>query len=236
MNLFKRIWKKKEKGIPKSLSVLTNEKQKEDSSKELREKDNIGTRCETEDRGKAYFATLFQKDPEPILFYFFDTKEKATEALSEVSCIATAKDSMKLICTEILTFGVFPAVDQNDSRTWGALLAGNNLSNALWLEARGCLKRHGGKMRRDDEPQNTSKQQVRPESKNKGYSKSVTFVEDVDLSSQGGVGNKKIYKAPNKQTALEFLKSQDTNRPFFYIEIETPNGWVGKDKDGIYDF
>jgi hypothetical protein len=204
---------------------------------EFRERDNVGTRCETEDRGNTYFATLFQKDPEPILFYFFDTKEKATEALSAVSCMAVAKDSGKLISTEILTFGVFPAVDHDDSRTWGALLAGNSLTNDLWSEARECLKMHGGRMRREDKPDKaTLKQQASTGRTNKDGTSAVTFVEDIDLARQGGVGSKKIYKAPDKESALEFLKSQDTSRPYFYVEIETPSGWVGKDKDGIYEF
>ena len=201
------------------------------------ESDNLGTRCETEDRGNAYFATLFQKDPEPILFYFFDTREKAIEALSTVSCMAFAKDSSKLICTKILTYGVFPAEDQDGSRTWGALLAGKSLSHDLWSEARECFKKCGGRMRREDEPPKTSPQQhTSTVSSNKENASAVTFVEDIDLASQGGIGSKKIYNAPDKESAMEFLKSQDTNRPYFYIEIETPSGWVGKDKDGIYEF
>ncbi len=204
--------------------------------KGLNESDNVGTRCETEDRGNTYFTTLFEKDPEPILFYFFDSKEKATEALSAISCIEVAKDSEKLICTEILTFGVFPALDRDDSRTWGALLAGNNLTQELWAEAQNCFKSHGGRMRREDEPATTIPQQQTSTTSNKDHANTVSFIEDIDLAEEGGIGSKKIYKAPDKESALEFLKLQDTSRPYFYIEIETPSGWVGKDKDGIYEF
>lgn len=207
------------------------------ASPQLMERDNVGTRCDTEDRGNTYFATLFQKDPEPVVFYFFDTKEGAMEALSEVSCMAVAKDSGRLICTEILTFGVFPAVDRDDSRTWGALLAGKSLTHDLWSEARECFKRHGGRMRREDEPPKTTPQQQTSTGRPKtGNASAVIFVRDIDLAKQGGGGTKKIYKARDKESAVEFPKSQDTSRPYFYIEIETPSGWVGKDKDGIYEF
>ena len=55
------------------------------------------------------------------------------------------------------------------------------------------------------------------------------------MTEQGGIGTKKIYTAPDKESALVFLRTQDTSRPFYYVEIKTPSGWVGKDKDGVYE-
>ncbi len=206
------------------------------SRQNLMERENVGTRCETESRGNTYFATQMLKGSEPLVFYFFDSECKAKEALSGVSCMAIAKDSGKLICTKVLTFGVFPAVDRDDSRTWGALLAGQSLTHELWEEARECFKSHGGRMRVEIEPPKTTpQQQTSSVGKKKANSSAVTFVRDIDLSKQGGMGAKKIYKAPDKESALEFLKTQDTSRPFYYVEVETPSGWVGKDKDGIYE-
>ena len=150
------IWKRlfgNGKGRTKEASVIDSVSQSTTGSEEVKECDNVGTRCETEDRGYAYFATLFQKDHEPILFYLFGTKEKAFEALSAVSCMATAKDSGKLICKEILTYGVFPAEDQDGSRTWGALLAGESLTYDLWSEARECFKRKNIKKYNVQKPQ-----------------------------------------------------------------------------------
>ncbi len=34
--------------------------------------------------------------------------------------------------------------------------------------------------------------------------------------------------------ALRFLESYPVNKEFFYIEVETPEGPIGKDRLGIY--
>ncbi len=124
------------------------------SSGKLMEADNVGMRCDTAIDGKAYFLSLFQKEPEPIIFYLFNNKDKAIQALAEVSCITIAEDSRKLISTDIIKFGVFPTVDEGDSPTWGTLLAGKNLSHDTWSEARKCFKKYGGIMRRENKPGN----------------------------------------------------------------------------------
>ena len=212
---------------------------KDDSEGEHRfeESDNLGTRCDTESRGNAYFVSLFQKDPEPILFYFFNTEAQAIKALSEVSCIEVAKDSGKLISTKILTFGVFPAVEEDDHRTWAALIAGNNLTHDLWSEARDCFVANGGRMRREDNPHKSAKKQYQSGKQNLAdTSGEVTFVRDINLANHGGIGTKKIYKAMSKESAIRYLKSKTISQAYYYIEIETPSGWVGKDKDGVYEF
>ena len=47
-------------------------------------------------------------------------------------------------------------------------------------------------------------------------------------------GTYTVYSAPSKEAALAFLESQKVNKEYFYIEVETPEGPVGKDKMGIY--
>ena len=228
MNFWKKLFSKE------SASDNAVAESSSSNSLKLKEADNLGTRLETQSRGEAYFVTLFQKDPEPIIFYFFDNKETATQALSEVSCIALADDSRKLICTDILTFGVFPAVDNDDSPTWGALLAGKNLTEDLWQETQECFEIHGGRMRREDYPLESTASMPKKGEENKNDK--VTFCHDINLADTGGTGTKKIYEAPNKTVALDFLKSKNISESFYYIEIETPDGWVGKDKDGVYEF
>ena len=123
-------------------------------SGKLMEVDNIGMRCNTAIDGEAYFLSLFQNEPEPIIFYLFNNKDKAIQALAEVSCIAVAEDSGKLISTDILTFGVFPAVGEHNSPTWGTLLAGKSLSYDTWSEARKYFKKYGGVMKKENKPGN----------------------------------------------------------------------------------
>jgi len=122
-------------------------------SRKLMEADNVGMRCDTATDGEAYFLPLLKKNPEPIIFYLFNNKDKAIQALAEVSCITIAEDSRKLISTDNLTFGVFPAGDKDDSPTWGTLLAGKNLSYDTWTEARKYFKKYGGIMRRENKPE-----------------------------------------------------------------------------------
>jgi hypothetical protein len=43
-----------------------------------------------------------------------------------------------------------------------------------------------------------------------------------------------IYKAPNREQALAFLKSKVVTQPLYYIEVETPEGTFGRDLNGIY--
>jgi len=131
----------------------TNKSSSSDSGK-LMEADNVGIRCDTAINGETYFLTLSQKKPEPIIFYLFNNLDKAIQALAEVPCITIAEDSRKLISTDILTFGVFPAVGEDDSPTWGTLLAGKNLSHDTWSEARKYFKKYGGIMRRENKPGN----------------------------------------------------------------------------------
>ncbi len=131
----------------------TNKSSSSGSGK-LMETDNVGMRCDTAIDGEPYFLPLFQKEPEPIILYLFNNKDKAIQALAEVSCITIAEDSRKLISTAILTFGVFPVVGEGDSPTWGTLLAGKNLSHDTWSEARKYFKKYGGIMKRENKPRN----------------------------------------------------------------------------------
>jgi hypothetical protein len=44
-----------------------------------------------------------------------------------------------------------------------------------------------------------------------------------------------MYSAPSRAIAFEFLQRTLITKRFFYIEIDTPEGRVGKDVDAIYD-
>ena len=178
---------------------------------------------------------MFQKDPEPIIFYFFDTKEKATEALADVSCMAVATDTGRLISTETLTFGVFPAVDRDDSRTWGALLAGKNLTHELWSEARECFKRHGGRMRREDEPTKSATPSQTSASKGVDDPSLVTFSHESRDDVAGFPAIRRFYKAPSKAAALAWLQQNPVDKRSYFLVVETPDGHIARDIQGIYE-
>jgi hypothetical protein len=65
-------------------------------------------------------------------------------------------------------------------------------------------------------------------------SASATFVREERGSMAGRSMTKKIYRVPNKASALAFLQGQTVSKPCTYIAVDTPEGRFGKDMDGIY--
>ena len=232
MSIWKRLFGSGAKSTKASMDAGTvaSEAGSPTASQGLSERDNVGMRCETEGEGEAYFVSLFQKDPEPIIFYFFDSKEGATEALSEVSCMAVAKDSRKLICKDVLTFGVFPAVGEDDSPTWGALLAGKSLSHDTWSEARECFKRNGGRMRREDEPEKSTPSKQ----KEQGDPSLVKFSHERTDNSFG-LATYVHHTAPSKEDAIAWLQQNPVDKRSYFLVVETPEGTFARDIQGIYE-
>lgn len=67
-------------------------------------------------------------------------------------------------------------------------------------------------------------------------------IRDVDTRSVRFVGKEQkgkytyeVYRAKNKAQALAFLKTKTVDAEFYYIEVETMEGNVGRDLDGIYE-
>lgn len=237
MGFFSRIFGKSARpGSSVSDSVLPKEKTSA-AICGLMESDNVGTRCGTAGEGEAYFHSLFMKDPEPILFYFFESESQANAALAEVSCIKVAEDSGKFICTEILTYGVFPGMDEEGEYSqWAVLLAGKSLHHDLWTEARECFQRHGGTKRREDEPGADSANQSQGEGKEKGDPSLVQFShERQDDSVFGIVATYRHHTAPNRASALAWLQQHPVNKPSYFLVVETPEGVVARDIQGIYE-
>jgi hypothetical protein len=80
--------------------------------KSYKEKDNRGTRNDTESIADAYWtARTFSSKKEPFVLYTFDTEEDAHEALLELPCIHVVADSGRLICTDVLMFGCYATKD-----------------------------------------------------------------------------------------------------------------------------
>jgi hypothetical protein len=107
---------------------------------------------------------------------------------------------------------------------------GKGLTKEVHEEAVRVFTKYGGR-----ELANRVPQAVQSVDASAGQGK-VSLSRREDLSKSGGIGTKMIYKATSKADAIEFLKTQTINQRFFYVEIETPSGWVGKDSDGVYEF
>jgi len=51
---------------------------------------------------------------------------------------------------------------------------------------------------------------------------------------QKGVNSYEIYKGENPESARAFLRNKKIDRPKHYVNVETPKGIWGRDKEGIY--
>jgi hypothetical protein len=207
-----------------------------DNSHVYKEKDNIGTRILTADRYWASCDAWYLNGSPAMgaIYYSFKTKNDAYAAIREIPCIKVASDSKNLICLEIIEFGIFLNTDNNNS--WDIFLQGPSLSISTHNEAKKSFIKHNGKKIVDTPPINTKKKQNNNVSESDELAgKTVIFVRNTVQIVQGFTCTKDIYEAPNKSMALEYLKSKNVNKQYYYIEIETPEGWVGKDIDGIYE-
>lgn len=201
------------------------------ANKNYYERDNIGLRQQTKGEGESYFVSLFTRDPESILFYFFPDKAKAESALSEVPCIKIAKDSGKFICTEIINFGVFEAYDEDGRPIWAALLAGKNLTVETWEEGKKAFIKNGGRARREDKIDNMPHRTVQP----KANKTQVKFIKKENRIMAGFPATQEIYEASSKSDAIEFLKGKTVSQKSYFIVVDTPQGKVVKDIQGIFD-
>lgn len=195
------------------------------------EKDNRGTRHDTEDIASSYWMTrISQTKKDPFVLYSFDTEKQAKDALLELPCIHEAEDTGKLICTEVLIFGCY----KTQKGTCESVICGGDLTHDLWDKARKSFIKHGGKPRGqgDLEPEKGAKKPA-PKVKSK-KSGQVVFVREDKQNRMGVNFTYKIHKGPNAAAAKEFLANQPVNKQFLYYVVETPEGNYCKDIQGMY--
>jgi hypothetical protein len=230
MNFFKKLF-----GVNQQNISNKNTSIKASITNKFYERDNIGLRHETQGEGESYFFSLFSRDPESILFYFFDSKELAEKALEKLPCIHIAQDSRKFICTKMITFGVFPAINKEDKSVWSALLAGQNLTNEIWNLGKASFINYGGKMRREEKIDNVSPKKMEINTSNEKTRTSVTFIKKENTILSGFPATNEIYEASSRSDAIEFLKDKIVTQNSYFIIVNTPEGRVAKDIQGIFD-
>jgi hypothetical protein len=182
----------------------------------------------------------------PFVFFDFREKKDAMDAMLSLPQMKIAADTGKVICTEVIQFGVYPRT----AGGWGFFIAGDQINLALYDTAVASCKRHNGKNPRlGDPPKGTA---VTASNAQQGKASDVTFdrEEKVDSLAQmkalgikvvGAdsrppiVATKRHFKAPNKDAAMAYLKANPVDRAHYYLVVHTPNGVFGRDKDGIYE-
>jgi HEAT repeat protein len=212
------------------------------------ESDNLGTRQDNIQAADAYWtARQFQTAKEPYILYSFPSEQNAREALLELPCIHVSRDSKKLISTETLTFGYYTS----GNGSYEAIVAGWGLSTDLFEKARAAFRQFGGKPCGEGElaPGPDSKVRHSPPAerslwgamlgsfsagKRKAESNVQLVKQYIQFNAIGMPCNYLVFKAPNKQAAMTFLRSKPTPQPLCYLIVETPDGNWGRDKDGVY--
>ena len=219
-------------------------------SRSFAERDNVGTRYETQERVQNFWTPYLLGRPKfPFIFYDMPSKQDALDAMLALPPIKLASDSGKLISTEILQFGVYPNASSGTAATWGFFLAGERITPALYEAAvASCRKYHGTNPRVSDPP--AAAGVVSNSSQPNSASVTFDWEERVDMLKQmkargisiAGSENlppqiaiKRHYKAPSRDAALTFLKANAVDKPFYYLVVHTPEGAFGRDKDGIFD-
>jgi hypothetical protein len=204
--------------------------------KRYTERDNVGTRYELKDDVSAYsMSNSVQGLESPYIRFYFDERDAAVAALTSVPCIHVASDSGKLISTEPIDFGLYPTPSADGTgriATWGVLLAGRHVTLEMFdIAVAACQGNKGNELKVRGRPA------ASPNALDAESSANASAAIFVRLE-QGNIGGrsitKKIYSAPSKASALAFLQKQTVSTPFFYIEVETPEGRFGRDLDGIY--
>lgn len=192
------------------------------------EADNVGTRQETMQQASAYW--LFErpglsKKPQFTLFTM-PSAESAEAALLELPFIHKASDSKKLVCDRIMTFGYYAITgDGIPSGQYEALVCGMDLTLKEFRQAEAAFTAHGGTRKSSDAPGASVKATVAG-----GNAKSVRYKEKITKNG----ATYEVYVAPDKASAIAFLKGKQVALRQYYVCVDTPEGSFGRDINGIY--
>ena len=205
------------------------EKKKKSSEKIYYESDNMGTRQDTVELANAYWLVerFGQSVKPPFTLYTLPSKDAAEQALLEMPFIHRAADSGKLICDRLMTFGCYETtLNGIPTGEYEALITGRDFTLEEFRMAEDAFKRHGGRLKNHDEPSPLVKA-----GKAKGSASKVKYRE---TRTENGMYTYEIYSAPDKASAMEFLKGKPVTKRLYYIIVDTPEGGFGRDIDGIY--
>lgn len=203
---------------------------------EYLEKDNLGTRQDTLQKADAYWynRNFGTGKPEPYLLYAFETAEQAKTAISAIDFIHRAADTGNLISLKICHFGYYPTQLQR----WEAFVGGGELTLNEFNKIKSLFLAHRGVVINEKAPDDGGNSNAETLTGSADLSQ-VIFKEKYNKPVPEGMGpgqyTYEVYEAPDKKTALAFLKSKEVSQPLYYLLVDTPQGSFGKDNGGIYD-
>ena len=176
------------------------------------------------------FWDMASADPEHFKYvaYMFPNLKDASKALTRLSYIQ-ALPSGDLKSTRDIMFGVYP--HQNGAV---AFLGGTKFHYALWREASAVLPELEGAQyfKVSDEPE--VKLDI-PDIKEIGADGEIESlgVEDA-TDAEGSFTRCYKYRIHSRETAMAFLENFQINEEGIVVQVETDEGVLGKDENGIF--
>ena len=198
--------------------------------KKYYEASNLGSRHDTCDKAMGYW--LGERPNKavkpPFTLFTMPTQESGEEALLELPFFHRASDTGKIICDRIMTYGVYEVTEnKKPTGTYEALVCGSDLSQAEFEAAEAALEKHGGKRKNALKPEG----EVKPVLVENGNPELVKFKENLTRGDSTYV----VHTAPTKADALAFLQKKTVKTLSRYLVVDTPEGNLGRDINGIYE-
>ena len=198
--------------------------------KKYYEASNLGSRHDTCDKAMGYW--LGERPNKavkpPFTLFTMPTQESGEEALLELPFFHRASDTGKIICDRIMTYGVYEVTEnKKPTGTYEALVCGSDLSQAEFEAAEAALEKHGGKRKNALKPEG----EVKPVLVENGNPELVKFEENLTRGDSTYV----VHTAPTKADALAFLQKKTVKTLSRYLVVDTPEGNLGRDINGIYE-
>jgi hypothetical protein len=198
--------------------------------KTYRQSDNKGTFQNTVSKASSYWMVQrpSQRNKPPFLLYTFSSEQSARSALLALSYIHVAQDTGNLICAYMMEYGYYAATEgENSGGLYEAIICGHDLTPQRFEETTAAFLQNGGVKKNDQPPTQTEPAR----NLEKGDVSAVKYKEDFVKD-----GNRyKVYTAPDKASALAYLEQNAVTEPSYYLIVDTPQGGIGRDIDGIYE-
>ncbi|MBP3210782.1 MAG: DUF805 domain-containing protein [Oscillospiraceae bacterium] len=194
------------------------------------ERDNMGTRQENMSQAMSYWMVerMGKAEKPPFTLFTMPSAKAAEEALLELPFIHKAADSGKLICERLMTFGYYETTENGVlTGKYEALVTGSDLTLDEFKLAEDAFTRRGGTCKNHEAPSAAVKAQT-----TQGDAKKVRHKETV--RGNDGISTYEVYTAPDKASAMAYLKTRTVSQRLYYIVVETPEGNFGRDINGFY--
>jgi len=228
------------------LSVISNNS----ALKKYHSTDNQGTFYETALQVDNMWSSIATQPKSPYLFYdHFPSQKDAILALLELDDIfKIAEDTNNIISLRTIQYGVYQDNNKFACEKYELFVYGRDFSEGEWKKLAASCEKHGGKYKNglkaeeaDYKPTRMDNEKQKQNQKNDSEKKDQAENEDIESKVKfkeieyNDSRTYEVYTAENLEIAKKFLMNRCVSRKLLYIVVETPQGNLGKDINGIYE-